>query len=85
VRIAVIEHPQQGDPMQDARVLAESSRRASEAGAEIVLMPPALPIDEADAHEEYARLVAGLAGTRLLPRIASGVTPRSSPRRMRFP
>jgi len=73
VRIAVIEHRLQGDAMEDARALAESSRRASSDGAEVVFIPPSLPIDEQAAHEEYAALVSGLPGTRLLPRVAAGV------------
>ena len=79
MKIAVIEHRLQGDALADARVLAEESRSASEAGAEAVFLPVAIPIDESAAQEEYARLVSGLPGARLLPRIASGVTSQAFP------
>lgn len=73
MKIAVIEHRFQGDASADARVLAEQSQRAADAGAEVVFYPVALPIDEEQAHEELAQMLSGMPGTRLIPRIASGV------------
>lgn len=73
MRIAVIEHRLQGEPLLDARVLAEEARRASDGGAEVVLFPHVLAVDEQAANEEFVRLTEGIPGTRLLPRIGTGV------------
>lgn len=73
MRIAVIEHRLRESATEDARALARAAAAASDGGAEIVFFPHALPIDEADAQIELTRLIAGLPGTRLIPRIAAGV------------
>jgi hypothetical protein len=73
VKIAVIEHRLCGEVLADARALADASRSAAQAGAEAVFVPAVIPIEAEEAQAEYARLVAGLPGARLLPRIAAGV------------
>lgn len=73
MRIAVIEHRLRGDAAEDARALAEAAIVASEGGAQVVFFPSALSIDEQDAQSELGRLLECVPGTRLIPRIASGV------------
>lgn len=73
MKIAVIEHRLRGDLAEDTRALAESCREAAHRGAEVVFFPSVIPIDEAEAHAELARLVSDVRGTRLIPRVASGV------------
>jgi predicted amidohydrolase len=72
VKIAVIEHRLRDNALEDARALAEACVEASSQGAEVVFFPTVLPVDEIEAHEELARLVSGVAGTRLIPRVAAG-------------
>lgn len=73
MKIAVIEHRMSTDAMENARGLARAAIEASEAGAEVVFFPYALPVDEEEAHAELALLLAGVPGTRLVPHIASNV------------
>lgn len=73
MRVAVIEHRLRGDAVADARALAEAAQVAADGGAEAVFLPCVVPVDHAEANEEMARLMAGIPGTRLMPRIAAGV------------
>ncbi len=73
MRIAVIEHRLRGDALADADALVEASKKAADGGAEVVVFPHALPIDEAEAHERLTRGMYGVPGTRLVPRIAANV------------
>lgn len=73
MKIAVIQHRYRENPLADADALADASRAAADAGAEAVFICAALPVDFEDAQKRYASAVSGLPGTRLLPRISSGV------------
>lgn len=73
MKIAVIEHRLCGEVVEDARSLADACREAARQGAEVVFCPGVIPIDELEAHAELARLVSDVSGTRLIPRVASGV------------
>lgn len=73
MRIAVIEHRLRGGAIEDARALATAASAAADGGAEIVFFPHVIPINEQDAQIELSRLLAGMPGTRLIPRIGAGV------------
>lgn len=72
MKIAVIEHRMRNSAMEDANALAQSSRQAADAGAHVVFLPMVLPVEDDLANQEYARLLSGVPGTRLLPRIPEG-------------
>jgi hypothetical protein len=79
VKIAVIEHMLRGSADEEALALAEACIAASEQQAEVVFLPASLPIDEEGAHKKLAAAVAGVPGTRLIPRISSGVRAQMFP------
>lgn len=73
MKIAVIQHALKDSARDDAAALLEASRRASEAGAELVVLPvvPSLESDEAERERLYESL-AEMQGVRFVPHSGIG-------------